>query len=343
MTVVFDKLNAISFFKQIDECIIGDDIIKLLKRELNLQFNFQLDDKDEALELQITEFTEAGGRKDAGLSIVFKKEKDYKEPFCIESILNPNNVFLLESITPKIKKSNLVLIGEIGEEIEVLKKLFLCENSLSVHELVSIGSNSFESWKDIEKFNRPFTNIVIVDRYVFKGSETGGNIDLFEYNLKEILSTIFKSVNHKTNLTFIYQINPFVKDNSPSFDEGPDLKKLKSKIKNAVKLQNKYCPEPIMNFIAVPKGQIDDEHDRHIITNYLRIKSGDTLIYFDSNNKIITDSNEFDIYSSSRNQYRVSTKKLTIKLNEFVNETLSKFKTRSLLDDDDKYVDLINF
>jgi hypothetical protein len=343
MTVVFDKLNAISFFKQVSEYNIGEDIIKLLKRQLNLQFNFQLDDIDEALEFQILEFIETGGRTDAGLSIIFKDGKDYKEPFCFESLLNNNNIFLLEKITPKIKNSNKVLIGEIGEEIEVLKKLFLFENDSSLQENILIGSELFKSWEDIDKYQRPFSSIVIVDRYMFKGPELGGNIDLFEYNLKEILATLFKKINHRTNLTFIFQINPFALRTSQNFDEGPDLKKLKSKVKNAVKLHNKYCPEPIMNFIAVPKGKIDDEHDRFIITNYIRIKSGDSLVYFDSNNNIISKSNEFDIYSAARKQYRDSAKNLEVKLNNIVNETLSKFKSRSLLNDDDKFVDLIYF
>src|SRR5690606_8138147 len=140
---------------------------------------------------------------------------------------------------------------------------------LSVQENIQIGSNDFKSWNDIEIFNRPFSSMVIVDRYMFKGSEIGGNYGMFEFNLKMILGTFFKYQNQKPNLTFIYQINPFVPNTNPSFEDGPDIHLLKQKVKSAVKSINKYCPEPNINFIPVPKGKIEDEHDRHIITNYL--------------------------------------------------------------------------
>jgi hypothetical protein len=343
MTVIFDKENAISFFKNIDSFEFGDDIHKLLKRQTNLQFNFDLDEIEEALELQILEFIETGGRKDNNLKILFKKKVEKKVPFCLNDITNNNDVYLLKSVTKKVKEANRVLIGELGEEIEVLKKLFLNLIDLSIQENIQIGSDEFTSWDDIEIFNRPFSSMIIVDRYMFKGPQIGGNLGLFEHNLKNILGVFFKNQTQRPNLTFIYQINPFVQKTNPHFDEGPDLQVLKQKVKNAVKKFNKYCLEPKINFIPVPKGTIEDEHDRHIITNYLRIKSGDTLVYFNSNKEVITKSNEFDIYSLARKKYRDTTKSLVDKLNNIVNEVLSKFEQRCLLNDPEEKENLINF
>ncbi|WP_405570199.1 hypothetical protein [Winogradskyella sp. Asnod2-B02-A] len=343
MTVIFDEENAISFFKNLDNYEIGDDIHKLLKRQINLQFNFELDEIDEALELQILEFIETGGRKENELNIIFIKKIDLEETFCIDDINNNNNVYLLRTVTKKVKQANKVLIGEVGEEIEVLKKLFLNQTQVSIQENIRIGGAQFKSWDDIEIYNRPFSSIVIVDRYMFKGSTVGGNLGLFEFNLKKILGALFKNQTQRPSLTFIYQINPFVDKLSEKYDEGPDLQSLKQKIKSAVKSINKYCPEPNINFIPVPKGKIGDEHDRHIITNYLRIKSGDTLIYFNKNQEIITTSNEFDIYSLAQKQYRDSTQNLVTKLNEITNEVIQNFENRCLLSNPDKKENIINF
>ena len=343
MTVVFDKENAISFFKQIDDSDIGEDIINLLKRQLSLQFNFELDNIDEALEFQILEFIEAGGRIERGLTISFKNGKDYTEPFCLENITKNNDVFLLESITNKVKKSNKVYSGTIGEEIDILSKLFLNKNDLSTHESITIGSDSFKSWRDIERYSTPFSTLLVVDRYMFKGSETGGNLGMFDYNLKEIIATLFKNINHRANLIFIYQINISVPLTNLQYDEGPDQVKLRQKVKNATKIYNKYCPEPNISFVAVPKGQIKDEHDRYIISDYIKIKSGDSIVYFDSQSNIISNSNDFDIYSLAKKQYESTTKNLVVKLNSTVNETLRTFKRRCLLHDDTITSNLISF
>lgn len=323
MKVVFDKENAISFFKNLDDYEIGDDVLKLLKRQVDLQFNFDLDDIGEELELQILEFEEFGGRKENNLSISYNKNKG-PEIFCVEHIENNDDILLLKNISEKIKNAHRVLVGGIGDEITVLRKLFLNETDVSVQENIEIGSDDFKKWEDIEVFNRPFSSIVIVDRYLFKGPEIGGNYGLIDFNLSKILGVLYKNQSQRTILTFIYQINTSVSKTSIKYDEGPDLEKLRLKIKKGVKMYNKYCPIPIICFVAVPYGKIDDEHDRHIITNYLRIKSGDTLVYFNSSNEIVTKSNEFDIYSLARKKYRDTAQSLIKKLQEITKNVIDE-------------------
>ena len=43
MVAYFDKANLVSFFKQIDEHPFGDDVLSILKKQLNLFFNFSSD------------------------------------------------------------------------------------------------------------------------------------------------------------------------------------------------------------------------------------------------------------------------------------------------------------
>ena len=290
MRVVFDKENARSFFKQIDDHPNGRDVMTLLKRQLNLCFNFDLDEVDVDLSDQILEFHEVGGRKDDELTITHRVHKDRGEDFCLKHIEKNSDVYLTSSATEKVKNANKVLIASEGEEFDTLLKLFPDTKEVQMHEDRVIGSKKFSDWSGIKPFVRPFSSMVIVDRFMFAGSSSeGNNYSLFEYNLKEFLGWMYKEQTQRTDLTFIYRIDPHNRNLSKR-DEGPDLAQLKSKIKAACKSKNKQCPEPRINLIAVMKDAIDDDHDRNIVTDYMRIKSGDTFIYFNSNKEKITDS-----------------------------------------------------
>lgn len=336
MTVVFDKENAISFFKSIDNSEFGHEIMQLLKRQVNLQFNFELEDTDEMLELQILEFVETGGRKDNNLSIIFNNNEAYQSPFCVDQISNTSNVYLLNTISEKVKRAYKVLIGTVGDELDILSKLLLNQIDRSTHEQRIIGSDNFKDWSYIAEFIRPFSQVLIVDRFMFKGPEIGGNLGLFDYNIKVILQKLYANQMEKTDIVFVYQINPNVARTHSNYDEGPDLEKLGNKVKQAVKSVNRNCPKPNLTFIGVPKGRINDDHDRHIITNYIRIKSGDSLIYFNSTGKIETKSNEFDVYSLGRKQYRDTTKSLISKIKRIIHETLEKHSERCYVSQEDK-------
>ena len=343
MRVVFDKESAISFFRQLDDHPNGKDILNLLKKQLDLCFNFQLDEIDEYLEDQILEFHETGGRTDDGLSITHRNFQERAEDFCVQNIENNNDIYLVKNASDKVKNANKVFIASEGEEFEVLIKLFPDVRELQMHEERVIGGPAFKDWAGIKPFVRPFSSMVIVDRFMFSGSNTeGNNYTLFDYNLKEFLGWMYEHQTLKTDLTFIYRIDPY--NRNPLYkDEGPDLSELKSKIKAACKSRNRNCPEPRINLIAVPKDKIDDDHDRNIITDYMRIKSGDTFIYFDSNNRKITDGNDIDIYSLARRTYRNSAASLVSKFKQITKENLSQFGPRCLLfesDNPDKIIPL---
>jgi hypothetical protein len=340
MRIVFDEQNAISFFKNLQSNEFSDNVLNLLKRQVNLKFNFTLDEISEPLEMQILEFEEVGGRKKNKLTIEYGKRNTEGE-FCVSNIEKNNDIYLLESLSQKIQNANKVLCGVVGEEYSVLTKLFPDVEEMQLHEQRLIGNNKFQNWDDISDFVRPFTSMVIVDRYMFKGPEIGGNLGLFDYNLKILLGKFYENQKSKTNLTFIYQIDPFPKIVKYK-DEGPDLESLKRKVKNAVKSLNKNCPSPNINLIAVPKGKISDDHDRNIIIDYLRIKSGDTLVYFNSKGIKETNSNEFDVYSLARRQYRETTSSLLTKLKQIVNDTLHKFEGRCLVNVDGTADKIIN-
>lgn len=329
MTIVFDKENARSFFRQLNTTL-AEDIFRLLKRQLNIVFNFSREEleSDEKLEMQIGEFHETGGRKKRSLTIEYLDKPLYEEVFCLHNVYNNNSVFLLEKITGKIKEAHKVLIGSVGEEIEVLSRLLVNVEDGETHDQRIIGSQNFKDWNAIEEFVRPFSTLIVVDRYMFKGPEIGGNLGLFDYNLKIFLQHMYKNQKQRTDIVFIYQIDDAPPKTRKNYDEGPDLQKLKNRILNAIKQVNKYCPKPRLTFIAVPKGKIEDDHDRHIITNYIRIKSGDSLVYFDSTGRQLTTSNEFDIYSLARKQYEETTYSLLDKLKVIVQSAIDNYAAK---------------
>lgn len=322
MVVYFDIKNLISLFKSIDDNPRGDAILRILKQQLNILFNFSIESISEELELQLTEFTEGTGRNRAELFIHFSEVDNFPiRP--VETVADRNGIFLLENISEKLRSSNQNLIGDVGEEISTLEQLILNTYDESLHEQRSISSDDFSNWNKVSKYIRPFNSMVIIDRYMFTGSSTGGNLGLFEYNLKIILGLFFKNCNCQPRLVFIFQI----KTTGPSRDMGPNSKELTTKIVKAIKSMNKNCKKPEIALIYV-SNTIDDEHDRNIITNYLRIKGGDTFVYYNSANEIITNSSDLDVYSLGNLQYRSNAEKLKAKLNGIISEVRSSNSDR---------------
>jgi len=88
-----------------------------------------------------------------------------------------------------------------------------------------------------------------------------------------------------------------------------------------------------MFFISVPKGKIDDEHDRHIISNYIRFKSGDSLVYFSSAGIKLTMSKDFDIYSMANRNYQKNTKLLLDDIRKIIKDTHALYPFRCSFED----------
>jgi hypothetical protein len=314
MVAYFDEANLVSFFKQMDEHPFGNDVMSLLKKQLNLFFNFSLDSIPEELEIQLSEFTEGTGRNRDELNIQFSN-KDIFENRPVTEVANPNGIYLLDGIEPKLLNSHLYLMSNVGDEIATLQKLIFDEYDSSLHEQRSITEADFKSWDEIIKYLKPFNSMIIVDRFMFSGSAIGGNLALFENNLKHLLSHSFELMQGQPRLIFIFQIKP----NRFPAEMGPDSAQMIAKIVRAVKAKNRHCKRPEVALVYVA-NTIEDEHDRNIVSNYFRIKSGDTFVYFNAANEIITQSSDLDFYSLGKLQYRKTTNNLKQKLSEMIDE-----------------------
>lgn len=317
MVAYFDEANLVSFFKQVDEHPFGSDVMSILKKQLNLFFNFSLDSIPEELEIQLSEFTEGTGRNRDELNIQFSN-KDIFENRPVAEVANPNGIYLLDGIEPKLLNSHLFLMSNVGDEIATLQKLIIDEYDSSLHEQRSITNADFKSWDEVIKYLKPFNSMVIIDRYMFSNSKEERNLKLFEHNLKQFLSNAYVNIKGQTRIVLIFQINPNHRDFP---DPGPESAAMISKIIRAAKTKNKYLKSPEVALVYIVK-QIEDEHDRNILSNYFRVKSGDTFVYFNEANEVITQSSDLDFYSMGKLQYRKTTKSLKDKLSQLIDEVM---------------------
>jgi hypothetical protein len=335
MTVYFDKENYINYVKSIENDPVGQDTRRMLKQQLDVHMNFDRADLDEYEEILLDEFEE-------GVSNEFKLTfgNVIQKPLKKDSLPSMTSIYLINDTdsVKNLKLTHAVLVGGLGEEIRTLGDLII-NSDYSFHDEKIIGKE-IRPEKHLDILGLPFTTLVIVDRYIFKGPEASGNLGLYEYNLNRILKQIYERKRGPSNLVFIYQVNVKVPRTDPKYDEGPDIAKLLKKIKNAT---HKHCPAPEIYFIGVPAGSIDDEHDRFIISNYLRIKSGDCTVYFNSAGKILTKSLTTDFYSLAFRKYRDTNKNLILKLNKLIEDVLKNYNKYSSTPSSANKAEIIKF
>jgi len=325
MTVYFDLENFKSLMLKYDASQKGADVLRFIKKQLNVHMNFMIKNLPEDVEDLLSEFMD-------GVSPDFRLTHStnfvQRRPVSVDSLIDKNGIYLLDDENIEmVRNTNTVFIGRPGEEINVLERLILDKDDYGFHSQKVIGSVDFDDWNKIEPYCFPFSTLIIVDRYIFKGSATTGNLGLFDFNLGKILSKFFEHKKSLARIIVIYQIELI------SGSTGPDFTYLKTKFERAIKKLNNGCPIPEMFFISVPKGKIDDEHDRHIISNYIRFKSGDSLVYFSSAGIKLTMSKDFDIYSMANRNYQKNTKLLLDDIRKIIKDTHALYPFRCSFED----------
>ena len=130
-------------------------------------------------------------------------------------------------------------------------------------------------------FSLPLTDIIVVDPYILKNKDT--DTDTVDINLIGYLETLSSVINTKTNIVV------FTNPNNIDVDYPALLPKVRAILNKSTNVQP--------NFTLVKTNK---EHDRTILTNYKRIKSGDTFNFFNKQGKRITKGKEIE-YSSLAN------------------------------------------
>lgn len=296
MRLYIDKNNLISLLLSRD--IDGyEDCLRMVKRQLDVYFFFSkknLDkDMDQDLITMMSTFTTGVGNSKA----VFMDTAAFEYPerpmkgnssssFTPEQL---SSVYLLsdnpEDKLDFIKERGNILIGGINDEINTLKKLIFDDYQYAC----KIKESDFESkgWNALKEFAMPCTDILLIDNYILSDES------LYDYNIYPLLRMISRCGSGK-QINIVIVTKKRNHNRALKYDFEPDWKNIKSKIKFEIK---KECGSKSVNvtFVLLPKDI--DEHDRTIITNYVRMHSGDSYNYLNSSGTYISKSHHLLIDS----------------------------------------------
>jgi len=287
MNLYIDKANLESLVSSQNRLLLND-IFKLIFNQFNAYYNFS---KNEILgNSALSSYFQMSSSGVGSAQTSFSNGELFPErPLKSTSA----NKFTPEQLTSvilvddpdidKLKNAGSIFVGEVGEEMEILSKIFLNLDDYLFDRELRIGGPEFSTWDDITPFATPLTDIIVIDPYIFKNSES--EQETIDVNLIKWLACLCEKSRVKVKITIVY--------NSTHVDY--DLNEVREKIISA--LEEKLEKKPYVTFISTFK-----EHDRTIITNYIRIK-GNTFNYWNISGKKITKGKEITIQSLGRREY----------------------------------------
>jgi len=286
MVAYFDIENLESFLKQTKDEFYSD-CLKLIKKQLDLSFNFSKEDfkKSDDLMNFIKLLSDGVGNKVIkyipekfpGRNIKSNSHRD----FSVDELLSV--YFINNDDLHKLKVRDDLLIADIGEEIEMFQLLFLKNNDYKFEKKLRIGEE-FNNWDVFKNFHTSHVDLIIVDNFILSDKS------LITTNLNGIIENSLKDGCRK-----ILNIILFVRSN----EINVDFSDLKTSINQIV--TKKYTDEPKLTII-----KHYTEHDRTILRNMLRVYSGDTFNYFLSNGTKNTKGKEVHFTSiADKENYRL--------------------------------------
>lgn len=289
MKIYFDKVNLLSFLKQGEEDTVSDtydEVNRLMKRHLDLVFNFNKNEcaNNPILLKWLNQLSQ--GRGNSTSRDEFKDSPFPERP--VKNNFRTNlpwdvfvSAFLIDDVkTESLKQSNNILIGNVGEETNLLSLLF-CNSLFSLHSVYNIQNrNIFKGWSTLKQDGHimPCTDIIISDRYLFSKPDK-----ILEKNIFTILS-MFSNDKQNTKINIIFFTDPI--------DEV-----LRNSIKKRIdNIFNKKASVKV-TFVLFRNDRHNRPHDRFIITNYRVFRSGDSFNYYDEKDNIISQGLTLDINS----------------------------------------------
>ena len=310
MELYIDINNLKSFIKSKDSDDF-DDCKRMLRRQLHVVYNFDKEmlKSEPILQQFVTMISEGRGLSEESDKFLPSTAIFPERPIKANSYINWNwrelsSVYLIDDVdSRKLKNKGCVLLGETGEELSILMKLF-CGMDYDFHHLYDLQKN-FYSWEQLTADNQtlPCTDIIINDRYLFTNS-----YDLVECNLRPLLTVLAGNVKNRINVVV------FTKNKS-ILDFGKD--KADVIIKNTLLKVTGMKP----NVTFVTSNDNDKiPHDRFIITNYRLIRSGDSFLYFNTKGKKITNGGALDIDSMANHETYTFVQSLLEKLQASYND-----------------------
>lgn len=295
MDIYIDETNLESFLSQKEHALFPD-VLKLLKQQLNINFNFSKNRLKENEKLSAIIPTLTSGVADTDTT--FDNEFPNR-PLKTNSAIhfNPEQLSSIYWIDDadgyKLLEAGSVLIALLGEEINETKKLFFNQDDYVFHKRWRIGEVGFQNWNDLRTFSLPLTDIIIGDPYI-----------LSKKNGDDTIHNLYEAIDVLTNLSFNkVRIVLFANPDFISYDLDDVVKELKKVLNHST---GKSCSVTII--------KTSKEHDRTIITNYKRLKAGDSFTFWNNQGILLSKGKELDYESLCHNE---NYKYLKLRINDF--------------------------
>ena len=309
MDLYIDKENLKSFIHLRSEDDF-DDCLRMIRRQLHVIYNmdksvFRDDPEMTQWLLRMGEGRGASEETDTFNNDLFPLRPMKSNSYIEWDRKELSAVYLIDDLnTIKLKNKGCVLLGDIGEELRVLLKLF-CGRDYDYHHLYDLQKN-FNSWEQLVDENQmlPCTDIIINDRYLFND-----DFMLVEYNLYRMLKAIVNNVKNKVNVV-VYTQNDSIRNFG--------IDKATSIIKSAI--EKTTSMKPNITYVTSGAKPTKIPHDRFVITNYRLIRSGDSFIYFNTKGEKITKGGSLDIDSLAKYETYVFVNSLLESLQSIYND-----------------------
>lgn len=309
MDLYIDKENLKSFIHLRSEDDF-DDCLRMIRRQLHVIYNmdksvFRDDPEMTQWLLRMGEGRGASEETDTFNNDLFPLRPIKSNSYIEWGRKELSAVYLIDDLnTIKLKNKGCVLLGDIGEELRVLLKLF-CGRDYDYHHLYDLQKN-FNSWEQLVDENQmlPCTDIIINDRYLFND-----DFMLVEYNLYRMLKAIVNNVKNKVNVV-VYTQNDSIRNFG--------IDKATSIIKSAI--EKTTSMKPNITYVTSGAKPTKIPHDRFVITNYRLIRSGDSFIYFNTKGEKITKGGSLDIDSLAKYETYVFVNSLLESLQSIYND-----------------------
>lgn len=305
MELYIDRTNLINIFQN-KEHPLFPDVIKIIKKQLDINFNFS---KKQAIEDEVLSFISQVFTEGVSQDSVYKFSDILYPERHVKSNLhtrhpNKQSIFLIDDEKLELckQKKGLLIFG-LGEEFDCFNTLFLLQDDYLFEKKINIRSTSFNGWNKIKDYAYPFTDFILIDNFIFSLP------DIIEHNLFEIIRTLFAGKQLAANI-IIFTNKSHV--HTPVEELTRNIATLVSHVTGV----RSSCT--IITWRDQRGIETFAEHDRTIFTNYLRFYSGDSFNYWDHTGKKITKGREFDITSLAKRENYVLAQQLIADLNEFV-------------------------
>lgn len=333
MDIYIDKENLRSLLNSRDKEYFSD-CLRMLQRQLHIVYNMKESEfKEDPTLDECWRRDLVTGRGNTEETDTFLADKFPIRPIKSNSYNEWTRNRLLSAYliddfdVSKLKNKGCVLLGDVGEELDILTKLF-CGHDYEYHHLYDLKKN-FLSWDQLTNDNQllPCTDIVISDRYLFNNQQ-----EVVRYNLSRMLTALANNVKSRIDVV-VYTL--YDKDRKGLIGFGE---------KNASKIikDTLYAVTGIKPNVTFVCSNVNTNilHDRFVITNYRLLRSGDSFIYFNTKGEIISNGTSLDVDSIANHETYTFVESLLEYLQDTYNDIKKRNDSMILGDRKSKFIDM---